>query len=117
MAENAIPHWEHFPHEADMGVRGHGASREQAFEQAALALTAVIADLDKTPRISFHSIRATLAGETTNVGCACAPFIPHIRRRSRHTPRHPNRPDTPRTARRHETTNAANRGRTMHDRA
>ena len=30
-----------------MGVRGIGASREQAFEQAALALTAVIADLDK----------------------------------------------------------------------
>lgn len=29
-----------------MGVRGHGADREQAFEQAALALTAVIADLD-----------------------------------------------------------------------
>jgi SHS2 domain-containing protein len=47
MAKNANPHWEHFPHEADMGVRGHGASREQAFEQAALALTAVMADLDK----------------------------------------------------------------------
>lgn len=30
-----------------MGVRGIGASREQAFEQAALALTAVISDLDK----------------------------------------------------------------------
>lgn len=37
-------HWEHFPHEADMGVRGIGASLEQAFEQAALALTAVVAD-------------------------------------------------------------------------
>lgn len=36
--------WEHFPHEADMGVRGIGASREEAFEQAALALTAVITD-------------------------------------------------------------------------
>jgi len=47
MTEIVNPHWEHFPHEADMGVRGHGASREQAFEQAALALTAVIADLDK----------------------------------------------------------------------
>ena len=30
-----------------MGVRGYGASREQAFEQAALALTSVITDLDK----------------------------------------------------------------------
>jgi tRNA nucleotidyltransferase (CCA-adding enzyme) len=43
----AHPHWEHFPHEADMGVRGFGANREQAFEQAALALTSVIADLGK----------------------------------------------------------------------
>ena len=37
-------HWAHFPHEADMGVRGIGASLEQAFEQAALALTAVVTD-------------------------------------------------------------------------
>ena len=38
-------HWEHFPHEADMGVRGVGATKAQAFEQAALALTAVVTDL------------------------------------------------------------------------
>ena len=37
-------HWEHFPHEADMGVRGIGTTLEQAFEQAALALTAVVTD-------------------------------------------------------------------------
>lgn len=43
----AIPGWEHFPHEADMGVRGIGATLEQAFEQAALAMTAVITDLAK----------------------------------------------------------------------
>jgi tRNA nucleotidyltransferase (CCA-adding enzyme) len=36
--------WEHFEHEADMGVRGRGADPAQAFEQAALALAAVIAD-------------------------------------------------------------------------
>ena len=36
--------WEHFPHQADMGIRGRGASREEAFEQAAVALTAVITD-------------------------------------------------------------------------
>lgn len=35
-------HWEHFPHDADIGVRGVGTSKEEAFEQAALALTAVI---------------------------------------------------------------------------
>jgi SHS2 domain-containing protein len=36
--------WEHFPHGADIGVRGIGATRGEAFEQAALALTAVIVD-------------------------------------------------------------------------
>jgi tRNA nucleotidyltransferase (CCA-adding enzyme) len=41
----ATAHWEHFPHPADVGVRGLGATPEQAFEQAALALTAVITDL------------------------------------------------------------------------
>lgn len=39
------PHWEHFPHEADMGIRGIGPTKEAAFEGAALALTAVITDL------------------------------------------------------------------------
>jgi SHS2 domain-containing protein len=41
---NATARWEHFPHQADIGVRGLGATQEQAFEQAALALTAVITD-------------------------------------------------------------------------
>ena len=36
--------WEHFSHGADIGVRGTGATRDEAFEQAALAVTAVIAD-------------------------------------------------------------------------
>jgi tRNA nucleotidyltransferase (CCA-adding enzyme) len=36
--------WEHFAHEADIGVRGIGASKEEAFEQTAIALTAVILD-------------------------------------------------------------------------
>ena len=40
----AAARWEHFPHEADIGVRGWGATLEQAFEQTALALTAVIVD-------------------------------------------------------------------------
>lgn len=41
---HAEPRWEHFPHLADMGVRGVGPSREAAFEQAGLALIAVIAN-------------------------------------------------------------------------
>jgi tRNA nucleotidyltransferase (CCA-adding enzyme) len=36
--------WEHFEHGADIGVRGIGATKAEAFEQAALALTAVITD-------------------------------------------------------------------------
>lgn len=35
---------EHFDHGSDIGVRGIGASKEDAFEQAALALMAVITD-------------------------------------------------------------------------
>ena len=41
------PRWEHFPHDADMGVRGLGHSKAEAFEQAALALTAVTVDPDR----------------------------------------------------------------------
>ena len=36
--------WEHFAHDADIGVRGYGATMAGAFEQAALALTAVVTD-------------------------------------------------------------------------
>lgn len=38
-------HWEHFPHEADVGVRGFGATLAQAYEQAALAMIAAITDI------------------------------------------------------------------------
>lgn len=38
--------WEHFPHQADIGVRGIGATKKEAFERAAQALTAVITDLE-----------------------------------------------------------------------
>ena len=38
-------HWEHYPHPADMGIRGFGPTKEKAFEQAGLAMIAVITDL------------------------------------------------------------------------
>jgi len=38
--------WEHFHHQADIGVRGVGASLEEAFEQGALALMGVICSLE-----------------------------------------------------------------------
>lgn len=40
------PGWEDFPHGADVGIRGWGATLEQAFEQAALALTGILTDAD-----------------------------------------------------------------------
>jgi len=40
-----MAHWEHYSHPADIGIRGFGATKEEAFAQAALALTAVVADL------------------------------------------------------------------------
>lgn len=51
--------WEHFAHDADIGVRGIGASKEEAFEEAALALTAVIT--------APHALQAQ---ETVEINCA-----------------------------------------------
>ncbi|WP_333874468.1 archease [Methylobacter sp.] len=45
-SQSITPHWEHFEHEADIGIRGIAPTLEQAFEQAAIAMTAVITDLD-----------------------------------------------------------------------
>ena len=38
------PHWEHYEHKADIGLRGYGNTKAEAFEQIALALTAVMVD-------------------------------------------------------------------------
>jgi SHS2 domain-containing protein len=38
-------YWEHFPHGADVGIRGVGATMAEAFAQAALALTAAVCDV------------------------------------------------------------------------
>jgi protein archease len=45
--------WSHFPHGSDIGIRGYGRSKEEAFEQAAIAMTAVITDPNTIePRIA-----------------------------------------------------------------
>jgi tRNA nucleotidyltransferase (CCA-adding enzyme) len=36
--------WEHFAHDADVGIAGVGSTMAEAFRQAALALTAVVTD-------------------------------------------------------------------------
>jgi tRNA nucleotidyltransferase (CCA-adding enzyme) len=44
MSDGKAARWEHFPHEADVGIRGIGATPAVAFEQAAVAMTAVMTD-------------------------------------------------------------------------
>ena len=46
--------WEHFPHDADVGVRGFGATAAAAFEQAALALTAVVTSARVEPLVAVE---------------------------------------------------------------
>ncbi|MBI4757389.1 MAG: archease [Betaproteobacteria bacterium] len=49
--------WEHFAHEADMGVRGFGTTLEEAFEQAAVALVAVITEPSAVEPLEAVAIR------------------------------------------------------------
>lgn len=49
--------WEHFAHGSDIGIRGRGATRDEAFSEAARALTAVVTDVDSVvPKLAV-SIR------------------------------------------------------------
>jgi SHS2 domain-containing protein len=43
-AATGTARWEHFGHDADIGVRGCGSTPAEAFAQAALAMTAVITE-------------------------------------------------------------------------
>jgi len=46
--------WEHFPHDADVGVQGFGTTPAEAFEQAAQALTAVVTQTQIEPRLQVE---------------------------------------------------------------
>jgi SHS2 domain-containing protein len=46
--------WEHFPHDADVGLRGWGATPAEAFEQAASALTAVVTRAEVNPKVAVR---------------------------------------------------------------
>jgi tRNA nucleotidyltransferase (CCA-adding enzyme) len=39
--------WEHFEHQADIGVRGYGTTLVEAFEQAGLAVVAIMVPLER----------------------------------------------------------------------
>jgi len=45
-SNSIIPRWEHFEHDADIGIRGIAPTLEQAFEQAAVAMTAAVTPLN-----------------------------------------------------------------------
>ena len=51
------PHWEHFEHAADIGIRGIAPTLEQAFEQTAVAMTAVMTNPDQVSASKAVSIR------------------------------------------------------------
>lgn len=42
-----IPHWQLFAHGSDMGIRGIGYTLSEAFEQASMAITAMVTDIEK----------------------------------------------------------------------
>lgn len=46
--------WEHFSHDAEMGARGRGRTKDEAFEQAAPALTALVTEAEVAARISVQ---------------------------------------------------------------
>ena len=48
--------WEHFEHKADIGIRGYGGTLAEAFEQAALAMTAVVTDTTLVRPVTSISI-------------------------------------------------------------
>jgi len=56
-AASAMGDWEHFAHGADIGVRGRGPTPAAAFEQAALALTAVVTDPSRVRPIESVGLR------------------------------------------------------------
>lgn len=57
MSQGRVACWEHFDHGADIGVRGLAPTKAGAFEQAALALTAVITDPRQVRQLEVVEIR------------------------------------------------------------
>ncbi len=49
-------YWEHFEHKADIGIRGFGNTLAEAFEQVAVAMTAVVTDISLVQATTAISI-------------------------------------------------------------
>lgn len=65
MARPDQEHWEHFAHGADVGVRGLGDSPAAAFEQAALAMTAVVTDPERVEPLEPIAVVCTAPDDET----------------------------------------------------
>lgn len=52
--------WEHFAHQADIGIRGIGTTLEEAFAEAAYALMAVMCNPEKVRPLEKVSVRVQL---------------------------------------------------------
>ena len=52
-------HWEHFEHKADIGIRGFGNTLAAAFTQAALAMTAVVTDIERVQPVTSININCS----------------------------------------------------------
>jgi tRNA nucleotidyltransferase (CCA-adding enzyme) len=70
------PRWEHYEHGADVGLRGFGGSRSEAFEQVALALTAAIADPQAVRPLQSVALRCT-AGDDESLLAAWLGALGH----------------------------------------
>jgi tRNA nucleotidyltransferase (CCA-adding enzyme) len=71
MPPPTIPEASHFPHDADLGVCGVGRTREEAFEQAALALCAAVVE----PEAITPSVAVSLSCEAPDDRLLLADFL------------------------------------------
>ena len=65
LTQKSPARWQHFAHGADIGIRGIGATKEEAFEQAALALTAVITDPSNVAARRMFEVQCEAADRET----------------------------------------------------
>ena len=68
------PGWEHFEHQADIGLRGVGRTPAEAFEQAALALTAVVTEPERVRAAE----RVEIACEATDLDLLLVDWLSRV---------------------------------------
>ena len=73
--------WEHFAHDADIGLRCFGRTMAEAFEQSAVALTAIVTEAPVVPgqEVSVSCVNAVvLAVEQAGLASRVARLRPLI---------------------------------------